>query len=255
MRLSLLLVLVVSPLLVQQASAQHEFHTALGRHLGWGSGPGYHTYSQHDVHAWSTYGHPHAVGCTTCTSCAPLPAMEAFPAVEYDRAPISADGQPVVSEPQYYQPLPPPDSNGYPTPAGPQLTPPFQYRQPAAPPVFRSPANRSPTPAPPAPAAVRLPVCQPQFAVRQSETSLVPAAMRQPENLPQYGVRQQEAITPPHFANPLITPTGAASRYAPQFGNSMPTSHSAAIPQPMRYQVVPANTPAGWANAYAAPLQ
>lgn len=207
MRIALLIALAVCTFSADQAAAQSAFHTDWGRHLGWGSGPGYHAYTQQEIHAWGTRCLQHGAGCTTC---APVLAQDATMLGGLQGAWISPGSQPVIPGPRIQQPraalAPVPAA-----PTGPRLAPPRQ---------IWAPVN---TPAAP-PSAYRVP-------------GLGPHQFHGPPT-------QSVQAIPPHVTNPLITPTGAASRLWATAQNPRPVRPATIIRQPMPSWVQAANATA-----------
>ena len=175
MRLSLLLLLAVCALFTEQAAAQSAFRTAWGRHLGWGVGPGYHSYSQFGISPCDALGHQHEMPCTTCPS---SPAQKVTMFYGNGGGSVLSAGQPAISHQHY--PTMTPRVPAYFVPVGPQLAPQQPHLAPTAP-----PASVAPAPLASAPTAYRIPSYQPQ-----------------------YGGMQRAAATPPHLVNPFVAPPG-----------------------------------------------
>jgi len=198
MRLTFLLASAACALLAGSAHAQHEFHTVWGRHLGWGAGPGYHSYSQAEIHAWAAQGNPCASGCETCSTCAPSLAQTA-------PAPRESVQTPLFMAPQMAT----------------QYVPPARQYRPAAWPV-----KASPTPAPFAPTPHRLPTyqpqSQPQYAAPPQAASVAPQFANPPLAPPD--------VTVPYWARPSVPNYGGASA-APTRPWVAPTSNWVAYPR------------------------
>ena len=134
-----------SATMASPACAQSDLHTAWGRYLGWGSGPGYHSYSQDQVHAWAACDHQDGVNCETCTSPTPTTVSTNH---DLTRPPQSAPTPAFHDQPASPTPARPQGAFPGRGPSGRQIVPPQppQHGRPVVAPeqVLPAPINWSP---------------------------------------------------------------------------------------------------------------